>query len=174
MKQQKDIKYKFERTAKALTLKPSIGLDTGISTIRIQNGLTCEITEGNWQLKTDMPSQVGGHGSAPSPGVLGRAALGSCLATGYMLWASKLDINIKSLEIKIEADYDDGALFATSKSFPGYSEVRYHVIIDSALSNSELEIFLDEADKHSPYLDVFSRAISCKRQVKLINNNYAS
>lgn len=170
MQSQKDIKTKFERNAKALTLRPSLGLDTGISVIRINNGLECEITEGNWSLKTDMPKQVGGNGSAPSPGVLGRAALGSCLATGYMLWASHLDIDIESLEITIEADYDDGALFATSDSNPGYSEVRYKVNINSSLSHSELEAFLNEADKHSPYLDVFRRVHTCKRKVKLVKS----
>lgn len=174
MKLQTDIKNKFERNAKALTLKPSLGLDTGVSTIRIVNGLECEISEGDWQLKTDMPKQIGGHSSAPTPGVLGRAAFGSCLATGYMLWASKLDINIESLKIKVEADFDDGALFATSDAVPGYSEVRYEVEIESSLNESELETFLNEADKHSPYLDVFSNAISCKREVKLKTSTYAS
>jgi len=168
MKTQKAIKNKFERNEKALTLKPSLGHGTGVSIVRIKNGLECEITEGNWQLKTDMPKQVGGNGSAPSPGVLGRAALGSCLATGYMLWASKLDIDIQTLEIKIEADYDDGALFATSVSNPGYSEIRYNVHIKSALSPTEIEAFLDEADKHSPYLDVFRRSQTCKRNAKVI------
>ena len=87
-----------------------------------------------------------------------------------MLWASKLDIDIKTLEISIEADYDDGALFATSNSNAGYSEVRYKVNIESPSSPAEIEAFLNEADKRSPYLDVFSRALSCKREVKLINN----
>lgn len=166
MESQKEIKNKFERNAKALSLRPSLGLSTGVSTVRITTGLECEITEGNWQLKTDMPEQVGGKGSAPSPGVLGRAAFGSCIATGYMLWASKLDINIESLEIKVEADYDDGALFAVSNSDPGYSEVRYNVHIESSMNSSETKSFLDEADKHSPYLDVFRRAHSCKRIIK--------
>ena len=102
-------------------------------------------------------------------GVLGRAALGSCLASGYMMWASSLDIVIDSLEIKIEADYDDGALFGTSDVPAGYSQVQYHVKINSPHSREEIEDFLDSADKHSPYLDVFSRAQHCKRKLKLNN-----
>lgn len=169
MKEQKFIKEKFERNAKALTLKPNLGLDTGYSVTRISNGLSCEINEGNWTLKSDMPKQIGGNAQAPSPGVLGRAALGSCLATGYMLWASKLDIPIESLEIHLEADYDDGALFASSNAFPGYSEVRYTVKVNSQKSLEEIEKFLDKAEQHSPYLDVFSRAQNCKRNIELNN-----
>jgi len=170
MNQQKEIKSKFERNAKVLSLKPALGLATGISKVKITKGLSCEIKEGSWELKTDMPEQVGGHASAPTPGVLGRAAFGSCLATGYMLWASKLDITIDSLEITVEADFDDGCLFGVSDSPAGYSEVRYSVKIKSPNSPEDIEAFLDKADKHSAYLDVFSRAQNCKRIVELTKN----
>jgi uncharacterized OsmC-like protein len=170
MDTQKNIKIKFERSEKALTLKPAMGFGKKVSVTKITSGLSCEIKEGNWVLKTDMPEQVGGNTSAPTPGTFGRAALGACLASGYMMWASKLDIPIESLEIRIEADFDDGGMFGTSSSLPGYSEVRYHVKINSPLSLYEIEKFLDKADKHSPYLDVFSRAQPCVRHVEVINN----
>ena len=167
---QDDIKNKFIRTQKALTLKPSLGLGTGISKTRIVNGLSCETREGDWLFKADMPEQVGGSASASSPGALGRAALGSCLAIGYMMWASKLDLIIDSLEVEIKADYDDGGLFDTSDAPPGYLEVRYLIRIKSPASQTEIENFLDKADKHSPYLDVFSRAQSCVRVLELITD----
>lgn len=170
MNQQKLIKTKFERNAKALSLKPSLGLGKGVSITKITNGLSCEISEGNWKLKTDMPKQVGGKGNGPSPGVLGRAAFGSCLATGYMLWASHLNITINKLEIKVEADYDDGALFGTSNSPAGYSEVNYLVKIDSPNTKEEIIYFLNEAEKHAPYLDVFSRKQKCTRQFEITNS----
>ena len=68
MKEQEHIKSKFERTAKALTLKPSIGHGTGVSKTRIVNGLYCETKEDDWVFNTDMPKQVGGSGTASSPG----------------------------------------------------------------------------------------------------------
>ena len=170
MKVQSDIKNKFNRTRKALTLKPSIGLGTGVSKTRIINGLSCETKEGDWVFKTDMPKQLGGFASASSPGSLGRAALGSCLAIGYMMWASKLDVDIESLEVEIEADYDDGGLFDTSDSPPGYLEIRYLVRIKSPALAKDIENVLNLGDKHSPYLDVFSRAQNCLRQVEIIKD----
>ena len=163
---QDDIKNKFIRTQKALTLKPSLGISTGISKTRIVNGLTAETREGDWVFRADMPKQVGGNATASSPGALGRAAIGSCLAIGYMLWASRLDVPIDNLEVEIQADYDDGALFDTSDNFPGYLEVRYLVRIESPASREEIEHLVDIGDKHSPYLDVFSRAQSCVRQLE--------
>lgn len=170
MIEQENIKSKFERNSKVLTLKPALGYGTGISTTRIINGLSCETREGDYVFKTDMPEQVGGYGSASSPGALGRAALGSCLSISYMMWASKLDIVIDTLEVEVQADYDDGALFNTSDNPAGYMEVRYTVRITSPSSSKEIEDMLNMADKHSPYLDVFSRAQSCVRQVEINQN----
>ena len=170
MKEQNNIKNKFNRSQNALSLKPSLGLGTGVSKTCIVGGLSCETREGNCVFKTDMPKQVGGYNSASTPGALGRAALGSCLAIGYMMWASKLNVTIDYLEIQIEADYDDGGLFGSSDSHPGYLEVRYYVKIKSPATPQEIEHVLDLGDKHSPYLDVFSRAQTCIRHTEIIND----
>lgn len=170
MEEQELIKNKFIRTQKALSLKPSLGLGTGVSVSRITKGLSCVIREGDYVYHTDMPSQVGGSETGPTPGVLGRAALGSCLAIGYMMWASKMDVPIDSLEVHISASYDDGGLFDTSDSPPGYTEIEYLVKVKSPASKEEVEEVLDQGDKHSPYLDVFSRAQHCVRKVEFETN----
>ena len=84
------IRKAFERCARMMSFRPSLGRSTAISRTRIRHGLTCEIEEGRWRLTADMPVPLGGTGLAPTPGVFGRAALGSCLAVGYMMHAAKL------------------------------------------------------------------------------------
>jgi uncharacterized OsmC-like protein len=163
------IETAFERTVKALTLKPSLGKGTGISVSRIKDGLTCETTEGNWKVQSDMPVQAGGNATAPTPGVYGRAALGSCLAIGYMMYAAKLGVPITSLEVEVQADYDDGALFGVGDLPPGYVEVRYTVTIESPAAEQEVMRVIEEGDVHSPYLDIFSRAQRCVRDVKILS-----
>ncbi len=75
-----------------------------------------------------MPAQAGGNATGPTPGVLGRAALGSCLAIGYVMRAAMMNIVFRSVEVEVQADYDDGALFGTSPGVPpGYTAVRYSV-----------------------------------------------
>ena len=162
------IKKAFERSAKAISLKPSLGYGTGLSKAKIINGLNCEITEGKWKFFADMPEGVGGNATAPTPGVYGRAALGSCLAIGYMMRAAVMQITIHSLEVEIQADYDDGVLLAVSDSFPGYSEIRYTVTVETDASQEDVMKLLDEADHHSPYLDVFTRGQTCIRKVNIV------
>ena len=174
MSSQREIKEAVSRSTKALSLKPSLGLGTGISKAKIINGLTCEITEGKYKLIADMPESVGGNATGPTAGVYGRAAFGSCLAIGYMMKASAMNIKIDSLEVEVQADYDDGALFGTSDAPPGYTEVRYTVTIESDAPESEILQMLDIADKQSPYLDVFSRGQKCTRTIQINSSKISS
>ena len=120
-------------------------------------------------MNADMPAGVGGNGLGPTPGVYGRAALGSCLAIGYMMKAAELEIPIISLEVEVEADFDNGALFGTAdKNVPaGYLEIRYTVNIESDAANEKIMQLLDDGDAHSPYLDTFTRAQKCIRKVNI-------
>ena len=169
MSETEKIKSAVERSIKALTLKPSLGLGTGKSKTRIKNGLTCEIQEGNWKFLADMPESVGGNAQGPTPGVYGRAALGSCLAIGYMMKAATMNIPITMLEVEVQADYDDGALLGTSNVAPGYLEVRYTITIESDAPEEDILRMIEDADQHSPYLDVFSRGQKCKREVHIVS-----
>ena len=162
------IKTAFERSAKAISLKPSLGDGTRSSRVRIINGLTCEFTEGPWRFVADMPAQAGGNGEGPTPGVYGRGALGSCIAIGYMMYGAKMGVPIDSLEVQVECDFNDGALFGVFEEMdPGYSEVRYTVTVVSDAPEEDVMKVIDEGDKHSPYLDVFSRGQKCVRQVQI-------
>ena len=173
MEQHTKIKTAFARVSETLAKRPAFGLGTGVSKATIKNGLTCEIREGNWTLMADMPEQAGGNAAGPTPGVFGRAAFGSCLAIGYMMRAAAMSIPVAGIEVEVQADYDDGALFGTSVDVPpGYLEIRYVVTIESEATEETLMHLLDEADNHSPYLDVFKRSQTCLREVKIISQKH--
>jgi uncharacterized OsmC-like protein len=168
------IRSSFDRVKKALQQKPAFGFGTGVSKATITNGLTCKVQEGNWKFVADMPEQAGGNAAGPTPGVFGRAALASCLAIGYTMRAAASGISFNELEVEVQADYDDGALFGTSPDTPpGYLEIRYTVRVQTDATEKEVNQILDEADKHSPYLDVFSRGQICKRTVQFISTKNA-
>ena len=168
------IRAAVTRVSTVLAQRPEFGYGTKVSTAKIVGGLTCEIREGDYTFLADMPQQIGGEAAGPTPGVYGRAALGSCLAIGYMMKAAAMNIPIESLEVEIQADFDDGALLGTAPADvpPGYLEVRYSVTIDSDAPEEAIVQMLDEADRHSPYLDVFRRAQTCRRQVNITRQQH--
>ena len=142
------IRKAFERCARSLSLRPC-GPSTIVSRTRIRDGLTCEIKEGSWQITADLPVQLGGNGSAPTPGVFGRAALGSSLAVRYMLRAARLHVPITALEVEVQADWDNGALLGPRWTPPADQDVRYIVTIKSTAPEHEVRRVVDEDEVHS-------------------------
>ncbi len=161
------IKNAIERSSKALEATPALGLGTGRSRVRMGEGLTCEVEDGKFRLRVDMPEGVGGGGGAAAPPGHGRAARGRGRARGDMMRAASLGVPISSLEVEVEADYDDGALLGVGGAPPGYLEVRTIVTVESPAPEADVMRVLDEGDARSPYLDVFRRAQPCRREVRI-------
>jgi uncharacterized OsmC-like protein len=164
MASQDEIRTILERNANAVSLRPSLGQGTAKTRVRLKPGLECEIEEGTWKLTAGMSEKSGGTNAGPNPGILGRGALGSCLAIGYAMWAARLGVPIESLEVDVEADYDSrGELGVADDVPPGYVQVRYAVTVKSSASEEDVRHMLDTADKYSPYRDVYARAHDVRR-----------
>ena len=88
-------KTAFEHNANSLTQNPALGRSTGDleSSDPQRPGLRHRRRSGVAP-DADMPKGAGGAASAPTPGVYGRAALGSCLAMGYTMYAAELGVPI--------------------------------------------------------------------------------
>jgi uncharacterized OsmC-like protein len=166
------IKDTLERNVRAVTLRPSVGQGTAVTRVRLGADLRCDIEEGSWRLAAGMTEKYGGDGSAPNPGVLGRAALGSCLAIGYAMWAARLQVPITSLEVEIQADYDvRGELGVDQEVRPGYSEVRYVVSVESDASADDVTRVLETAERHSSWLDIVAHATPVRRDVRIVSRS---
>lgn len=161
------IRRAFERNTKALSLKPTLGRGTAVTRVTMREGLTLEVTDGPWKLAVDMGEKSGGNNTGPNPGVLGRAALGSCLTINYLLWAARLGVPLRSLEVEVQADYDSRGYHGVGNVTPGYNEIRYVVRVGSDAPEADVMRWLDEADAHCDYLFVFSKPQTVRRSVEL-------
>ena len=160
------IRATLERNVKAISLRPSLGRGTATTRVRLKPGLECEIEDGVWSLTAGMSEKSGGTNAGPSPGVLGRGALGACLAVGYAMWAARLGVPIAALDIEVQADYDGrGELGMADDVPPGYLQVRYRVNVWSSAPEPDVCRVIDLADKYSPYRDVFVRAHDVRREL---------
>ena len=106
MQGDEQVRESLERAAKAVAARSNIGRGVASTKAVLRPGLDCTVTEGAHSLKLAMSPKYGGTGDGPNPGVLGRAALASCLAITYGMWAARLGVPFDSLEVDVEADYD--------------------------------------------------------------------
>lgn len=163
------IRTNVERKVEEVALRPSAGRGTATTRVTLKPGLECEIEDGTWKLAAGMSAKWGGTNAGPDPGILGRGALGSCLAIGYAVWAARLGVPIDALEVLVQGDYDSrGELGLADDVPPGYLQVRYRVTVTSPAPEAEVQRVLDIADKYSPYLDVHARAHDIRRETTII------
>lgn len=161
------IRTAFEQVAQMFREEPERAHNTAMSRARIDDKLTCRIEEGPWSLIADLSPKAGGGEAGPTPGVLGRAAFGSCIAIGFVMEAARAGVPIEDVEVEVQADFDDGAFFGVSDAHPGYLEVRYEVSVTSDAPLEDLQRVADAADARSPYYDVFNRPQTIQRSLRV-------
>lgn len=161
------IRDKLRRVRTALTRLESAGRGTAVTRARIDKGLTCRIEDGAWSFTADLPEKGGGAGEGPDPGVYGRAALASCLAIGYTLWAADHELPIDALEVEVQADYDARAEYGIGEADPGYEALRWIVRIESPAPEVDIRRMLEIAEARSPYLALFRDPQRLERTLEL-------
>lgn len=156
------------RLEQAVSRRPDIGVTTHRAVTVAAEGLRCTTEEGPWTIPADLPEALGGSRSAPTPGTLVRAAVGSCMAMSYRLRAARHGIELRSVRVTVEADAAlVGMLLCDADEPPGFSEVRYHVEVESDAPAADVRRVLDEGDRLSPLLDVLARANVVRRTVSI-------
>ena len=162
------IKTAFDRNGRAIELRSGVGQKTAVTQTRVVDGLRVETSEGRWTLVSDASEKSGGGGAAADPGFVVRAALGNCLAMGYVTWAAYLGVPIESVEIEMHADFDVRGQHGADGIPPGFSEIRCHVRIESSASAADVARVVEQADHSSMVGDVFRRAHTLVRDLKIV------
>ena len=167
MATQEETKLAIERAIKAMQLRPSIAQYTKRSAAHVGNTLKCTYTEDEWKLEIDVSAAAGGDGSAPSPGVLSRAALTGCIAIGVKMFACRFGIPIESVNVGLEVDCDDRAGFGIDGVPPGYKEFRLKIDVVSSVGPEVVRKVVDDTLACSYLLDIFTRAQAVKVEVAI-------
>jgi uncharacterized OsmC-like protein len=163
-----ELKKMYGEAIAALSRDPSIGRGTAVTRVRVRDGFTCDIEDGPWKLVADEMPGDGGNGLGPDSGVFGRAALGSCLAIGYVGWAAMLEVPLTGVEVVVEADYDAAAMLGVADATPpGWGALRYRVEIESPAPAEKVRELVEKADRYSSLLDGFRRAVPVARDLQV-------
>jgi uncharacterized OsmC-like protein len=161
------IREAFARNARIVTTRPAVAQKTYVTRVHIRDGLTCAIEDGPWTLTADLSTTAGGNAAGPTPGTLARAALGSCLAMSYVMWAAQLNVPLRQIAVEVQADTDLRGMYGADDIPAGYSAVRYVVSIQSPAAQEAILRVLDIAEAHSPYVDVFRRPQVLQRHLHI-------
>ncbi|HVY87472.1 MAG TPA: OsmC family protein [Hyphomonadaceae bacterium] len=153
------IRTALDRAASMITDKPSIGQRVYSSLAIVEDGLACRVTEKNHDLVADLPRSMGGSDAGPSPSVLLRAALSSCIAMGVKMWAARKGVAIQRVEVNVQTDVDARGQFGVADAIAaGFEDVRVSIRLQSDADAKALQEIVDTSLRYSPLMDAFKRS----------------
>jgi uncharacterized OsmC-like protein len=119
-------------------------------------------------ITSDMPSSVGGGGSAPGAGWYLRAAEASCVATLIAMRAAHQGVELDSVEVTVDSESDDRGILGIDDSVPAGPLSSRVVARVKAKSATELEIaeIVRWAVKHCPVCDALERSVPVSLEIE--------
>lgn len=163
------IRESVERLASHFAANPqdAVSLDKP-AVATLESGLRCKAVGPKGEtLITDMPSAIGGHNSAPTPGWYLRAALANCDATMIALRAAQLGIELTTLEVTVTSKSDNRGLITDAAAVPA-GPLSVHVTVRIGAKGVPADALLDLArwaEIHSPIGDALRRAVPLTAEI---------
>jgi len=131
--------------------KPSEAFSTSSASARIENGLTCTFRQGDREAIMDMGKALGGDDKGPSPGFFIRAGLAGCLAMGIKLTAIREAIVLDAIDVDIEMDFDDGAMFGVGNNTAAPLATRFVITLQTSAPSANVTAMVERALAADPY-----------------------
>ena len=137
----------------------------------IESGLRARATGPDGQsLVCDMPTALGGEGSAPSPGWMMRAALANCEAIMISLRAAQIGIELTALEVRVDSLSDDRGMLGMDDSIPaGPLNMKVTIRLGAAgVPIEKLHAIAAWAEAHSPVGEPLTRLMPVEYALEIV------
>jgi uncharacterized OsmC-like protein len=129
----------------------------------------CEVTVNvgsGHKFTVDEPKALGGGNAAANPVEYALAALGSCQAITYRVWAAQLGVRLDKVEISIDGDIDLRGFFGIDERVrAGFNAVRINVSLSGPESAARYQELAAAVDAHCPVLDLFRNPVPVERRL---------
>jgi uncharacterized OsmC-like protein len=140
-----------KRAASIMQDQPERAHSKTATTARVGEGLTCRIQQGKFDAVADLGPGMGGDAAGPSPSFFGRAAIASCVAIAIKMLAATEGKTFRTVDVTVETDFDDRALFGIGSSSAAPLETRIAIQIDSDEDASEVSKIVSTALARDPW-----------------------
>ena len=129
----------------------------------------CEVTVkvgSGHKFTVDEPEALGGGNAAANPVEYALAALGSCQAITYRVWAAQLGVKLDKVEIGIDGDIDLRGFFGIDERIrAGFNAVRINVSLSGPEPAARYDELAAAVDAHCPVLDLFRNPVPVERKL---------
>lgn len=136
---------------------------------RITDGLTCTVQQGEYSTIVDMPEPIGGGNHGPTPGFHARVGISACIAIGIKLTATRMGLELKSLDVSVDMDFDDSAIFGLGTSTAAPLITRIEVQMESDEDEQRLNDMVAKALEADTYFLALRDPQRVETQIRVVS-----
>lgn len=118
-----------------------------------------EVIKRRFTLRGDHPPELLGQNTGPTAVETLLAALGACMTGTFAAQATARGVELRGLEVDVEARIDLNGFFGLTDALPGISDVTLVFRVDCDADQATLDDVLAAACAHSPVHDSVTRPI---------------
>lgn len=146
-----DIRAAQARVIKVFRNKPETARSTNSAQAVVRDGLKCTFTQDGHSAVMDMPEIMGGENAGPTPGFFGRAGVAGCVSIGIKQAAIKEGLDLNSVTVGIETDFDDAAPFGLGNNSAAPLETRLSIQMETSEPGEKVRDLVDRVLEMDPW-----------------------
>ena len=124
------------------------------------DGVACRAEVRQHEFAIDEPAALGGTDTGPNPVEMVLAALGTCQAITYRIWAGLMGIQLDEVRFETEGDIDIAGLLGLREGVrPGFGGIRHRVILVGPETEARYRELMAVVDEHCPVLDIIANPV---------------
>ena len=145
------IKEAVDRLVEVYRRRPSFALSTAGVTGVVEDGLACTLSDGQHTIVTDLPEEMGGDDTGPTPGFFARAGIAGCVSMGIKMLAARAGHSFRKVSVTVETDFDDRSTYGLCAGSAAPLETRVTIEVDCDLSQEEASAFILDVLEHDTW-----------------------
>ncbi len=162
----------FESALALVGSQPEAKRAPKASRVRWVDGLKFKVQVRNHSFMVDEPAHLTGEDTSPNSVEYVLGAYGSCLATGFVINATKRGITVRNLEVVLESTQNNVFTFLgigpSTDGHPGFEEITAKLYVRAAADEATIHEIWEHTIKTSPVHNSLTRVVTIKPQVDMI------
>ena len=142
------------------------------SRVRWVDGLKFKALVRNHSFMVDEPAHLTGEDTSPNSVEYVLGAYGACLATGFVMNATKRGVTIRNLEVSLESTQNNVFTFLglrpSTDGHPGFEEIKAKLYVQADADEATLHEIWDHTVTTSPVHNCLARNVTIKPEVDII------
>ena len=160
----------FQDALQAVGAQPAAAHAPKSARVRWLDGLKFKAYARNHTFTVDEPTHLTGDDLSPNSMEYVLGAYGACLATGFVVNATKRGISVRNLEVSVSSTQDNAFTFLglSDEGHPGFDQVTAKLYVQADADEKTIQELWEHSVKTSPVANSLSRTVPLKCEVEII------